>query len=90
MTRQMAVQKWTCSEHDYPRHCEECDTWHCEECRTSEWETVGWRDATAMEDLLLSVPLPARPPFFLLDAIARGSDDDLGGGKVTLPLVHEP
>ena len=87
MSKQVAIRKWTCSQHDYPDHCEECDTWHCEECRTkAKWRTVGWRDASPLEEVLFAIPkgplYPTRNVF--LDAIGR---EDFQGGKVTIPLI---
>ena len=57
-------------------------------CDHAGWVTVGKRDMTALEELLFQVPpgtlLPKR--HVLLDAVAE--NNDLGGGKVTIPLIR--
>lgn len=68
--RQIPVREWSCPEHDYPQHCEECDTWHCDLCAAAgEWVTVGYRDPSPFEEMLLLIPPPRFPKPLIAQAI---------------------
>lgn len=86
--RQVPVREWTCSQHDYPQECEECGHNPCDECARSTWRTVGYRDASPIEEMLYALRPPILPPSVLAGALFEfESGASLPGSKVTIPLL---
>ena len=79
----VAIKEWTCSKHDYPQHCEECDHWRCRECKRSEWRTVGWRDASPWEEMLYEMTRTMAGPMNRPSVLLAG----LQGRQVRVPPI---